>query len=104
MDANEIDTQAYHDDTQAELNALRAQVAELEDAKTPRPAADYHEDFGTVLWWVLPVCEPPYVGSPLDCDWEEGYYTHWTPIITPNHKPSRMRLSMLTTTRPRENR
>jgi hypothetical protein len=28
--------------------------------------ADWHEDYGSVLWWRLPVQEPPYVGSPLD--------------------------------------
>ena len=61
---------------------------ELEDAKTPRPLDEWHEDIGTVLWWHLPVEEPPYVGTPLDDDWT-GYHTHWTPILTPNHDRSR---------------
>lgn len=30
------------------------------------PFEDWHEDYRDVLWWRLPVCEPPYVGSPLD--------------------------------------
>lgn len=47
---------------------------------SPKPAADWHEEAGNVLWWKFPVSEPPYVGSPLDSEWEEGYYTHWTPL------------------------
>ena len=27
---------------------------------------EYHEDDGEVLWWLLPIAEAPYVGSPLD--------------------------------------
>lgn len=26
----------------------------------------WNEEDGTVLWWLLPVTEPPYVGTPLD--------------------------------------
>lgn len=54
-----------------------------------RPLADWHEDDGIVLWWKLPIDEPPYVGSPLcsdwpdEADWPEGYYTHWQPIPMP---------------------
>lgn len=47
-----------------------------------RPLADWSEDDGHVLWWRLPVTEPPYAGSPLDSDWP-GYHTHWTPIEEP---------------------
>lgn len=49
----------------------------------PRVLADYHEDHGPVLWWVFPVTEPPYVGSPLDLDWP-GYHTHWTLLDIPS--------------------
>jgi hypothetical protein len=42
------------------------------------PAEDYHEGYGDVVWWRLPVDEPPYVGSPLDSLWLKGYYTHFT--------------------------
>ena len=52
----------------------------LADLLTARPADEWHDDDGTVLWWRLPVEEPPYVGSPLNSDWTEGYYTHWTPL------------------------
>lgn len=55
-------------------------------AKTPRQLADLHEDDGTVLWWRMPVEEPPYCGSPLADDWP-GCHTHWTPILVPDALP-----------------
>lgn len=39
----------------------------------------YHEDFGSVLWWTRPVCEPPYVGAPGHSDWP-GYHRWWSPL------------------------
>jgi hypothetical protein len=60
----------------ADRDRLADEVALL---ATPRPLADWHEDHGFVLWWILPVCEPPYSGSPLCDDWPE-YHTHWTPL------------------------
>lgn len=47
-----------------------------------RPLEEWGEDDGDVLWWKFPIEEPPYVGSPLDCNWS-GYHTHWTPIEVP---------------------
>lgn len=32
----------------------------------PLPLHDWHEDMGDVLWWLWPIEQPPYVGSPLD--------------------------------------
>lgn len=83
------------------------QSTDLRELLTLRPAAEYHEDMGNVLWWVLPLTEPPYVGKPTDCGhtvelhypeqgevrinrvfvggWP-GYHTHWSPIpmvVTP---------------------
>ena len=52
-----------------------------------RPLSDWHEDIGDVLWWCFPVCEPPYVGSPLNDDFPD-YCTHWTPFVIPNHPNS----------------
>lgn len=57
--------------------------AKLRELHTLRPASEWHEDYGTVLWHHLPIQEPPHVGTPLDSDWDyydEGYYTHWSPI------------------------
>lgn len=42
----------------------------------------WHEDLGNVLWWVFPITEPPYVGTPNDDDWP-GYHTHFTFIEVP---------------------
>lgn len=75
----------------------RARQAEraLKAMTTPRPISEYHEDMGAVIWWKLPITEPPYVGSPndigervlLDGDVETtviggwpGYHTHFTPL------------------------
>jgi hypothetical protein len=56
-------------------------AAEGKRLTTPRLPAEWHEDHGTVLWWRFPVVEPPWVGSPLDDEWEEeADFTHWTPL------------------------
>lgn len=54
-------------------------------AATAIPADQYHESFGDVLWWRMPVSESPWIGSPLSGDWDfvRGYYTHWTPLVVP---------------------
>lgn len=35
-------------------------------AVTPRPFHEWHEDVGPVLWWLWPIEQEPYVGTPLD--------------------------------------
>jgi len=53
-----------------------------------RPRSEYHEDFGIVLWWRLPVQEPPLVGMNMDNevgaleDYPDGP-THWSPLPDP---------------------
>jgi hypothetical protein len=47
-------------------------------ALAARPLAEYHEDFGPVVWWKFPVNEPSWIGQPSDDSWP-GYHTHWTP-------------------------
>lgn len=32
----------------------------------PRPLHEWHEDMGDVLWWLWPIEQAPWVGSPLD--------------------------------------
>jgi hypothetical protein len=34
--------------------------------EAPRPFHEWHEDHGNVLWWLWPIKEPPYIGTPLD--------------------------------------
>ena len=41
-----------------------------------RPLDEWGEEDGPVLWWKLPIEEPPWCGTPLDSDWP-GYQTHW---------------------------
>lgn len=48
----------------------------------PRPREEWDYEDGDVLWWKIPVEEPPYVGTPDSSDWP-GYHTHWTPFSVP---------------------
>jgi hypothetical protein len=63
---------------------------------------EWTEEDGHVLWWIFPVTEAPWIGSPLSCGhtielWTQdgprprlvsrstiggwpGYHTHWTPL------------------------
>ena len=50
-------------------------------AQNARPLSEWHEDDGPVVWWLFPVHEPAWIGTPLDTDWP-GYHTHWTPHPT----------------------
>lgn len=89
---HEIEVQA------AELDRLRARVAELEGARaeevgrrTLRPLAEYHEDYGDVMWWEVPVEQPPvHVGSPLDDDFPNedaaAFGWHFTRFMNPLEK------------------
>lgn len=63
----------------AELEQVKAEFARH---RTFKSLEEWHEDHGAVLWWNLPIVEPPYVGTPLDSDWPD-YHTHWTPLIDP---------------------
>lgn len=62
-------------------NAVK-QLGELEDANEPRPIEEWGEDYGDCLWWFFPIQEPPYCGTPLDCDFPD-YVTHFTRLILP---------------------
>ena len=47
-------------------------IPEIVDAVTGRPRRfeEWNEDeYGPALWWEFPIEEPPYCGTPLDCDW-----------------------------------
>lgn len=48
------------------------------------PRDTYHEDYGSVLWWMLPIEEPPFVGrSPDEDDDVPTYVTHWQWMLVP---------------------
>ena len=38
----------------------------MSGVEKPRPEHEWHEDIGAVLWWLWPIEQPPYVGTPLD--------------------------------------
>jgi hypothetical protein len=69
-----------------EKQAREAAEREVKEARkqidrviTLRLASEYHEDYSTVLWWNLPVCEPPAVDG---VEVPDGY-THFShlPIV-----------------------
>lgn len=62
----------------AEALALPGLLDEVERTNVPKPVEAWAEEDGLVLWWRLPVSEPPWVGTPLCEDWAPDYYTHWT--------------------------
>lgn len=82
---------------QFEARAREAERA-LKAMVTLTPIHDYHEDIGPVLWWRVPIEEPPYVGTPNDLGhslivilaretiqrdiggWRADWYTHFSPI------------------------
>jgi hypothetical protein len=72
----------------AERDALRAEIKRLravvEAATTLHRRDEWHEDDGNVIWWTLPIEEPPYVGTLLDEDIPD-YVTHWTRLVVPAH-------------------
>lgn len=64
---------------------MRERNAAVGDLRTPSPFCDWHEDRGDVLWWRIPVCEPPFVGNPLDSAWDgatcgDERNLWWTPL------------------------
>jgi hypothetical protein len=64
---------------EAEVAALRADKERLE---TARPYSEWHDDIVAVLWHMIPIQCPPYVGDPMCCDWpfktERNLF--WTPL------------------------
>lgn len=91
---------AYHEERLYSVECCNCKTITLVKARNPyeaaekvgivaRPAEDYHEDYGDVLWWHFPIEEPPEVGTPDTYD-RYGrpviteYHTHWTPIPIPN--------------------
>lgn len=66
---------ARADAAEAERDAA---IARAEAPIVARPLDEWHEDMGDVVWWVFPIQEPAWIGSPQCDDWP-GYHTHWTP-------------------------
>ena len=80
------DTWDHLGDAREEYQPVAEELLALYAHRRLRTLENYHDDDGCVLWWKLPIDEPPYVGTPLDTDWP-GYHTHWTPILMPDWQP-----------------
>ena len=63
----------------------RELAVEVQRLRTLKHISMWHEEDGCVLWWNVPVEEPPWVGSPLDSEWKEigSGYEYWSPIPEP---------------------
>jgi hypothetical protein len=72
-------SKAAHKERQAQIGNLYNAISIIHSMLVARPLESWNDDDGVVLWWVFPIQEPPYVGSPLDSKWP-GYHTHWTPL------------------------
>jgi hypothetical protein len=65
------------------IDAAISESAALDEMTVVRPQSAWALSDGPVLWWKLPVSEPPYLGTPRDDGWP-GDHTHWTPLPTPS--------------------
>lgn len=74
---------AFNDyDTFFDYSMAVRQLGKLEDMMKPLPIDEWCEDIGPCLWWKFPIEEPPYCGTPLDCNFPD-YVTHFTRLILP---------------------
>lgn len=68
--------------------AIDKAMKDIDKSRQPKHFSDYHEDFGFVIWWRAPICEPPWVGSPNCDNWpfdfEEEGSLWWTQLVTPD--------------------
>ena len=95
---NAFNSDKYDVDVGKRIDPLPFSRAYHEHMQRFIPASEWHDDDGDVLWYRLPVAEPPYVGSPLDVGWDDEpfaillngetrdeYFTHFQHIYTPEH-------------------
>lgn len=77
---------AYGIDVAAQAVASLDAASSTVHPRSLRRRDSWNEDIGCVIWWSLPICEPPYIGTPLDDDFPDGV-THWTMLELPiNHE------------------
>ena len=95
---------AYHEERLYSVGCGKCETITLVKARDPyeaarkvgieaRPADDWDEEHGDVLWWSFPIEEPPYLGSPISFHRDGSptvpdHCTHWTPVFVP-HDPKR---------------
>lgn len=76
---------AERDSLATKLSTLEQENGRMRAVCVPKLLDEWHEDHGSVLWWLLPVQEPPYCGTPLDDDWpfEDDERPVWTVLQLP---------------------
>lgn len=74
---------SWTDEQQAAMKLALKALFMQRNVTEPIPIEKWHEDDGNVIWWRLPINEPPYVGTPLDSEFIRNYYTHFTILIEP---------------------
>lgn len=63
---------------------MTAATLELRRILRLHPHADWHEDRGPALWWLMPIESPPWAGTPHDSDWpfdgEDEAHLQWSVV------------------------
>lgn len=78
----EIVSRYLSNQTEKNWQTMLTEISKHEPVEA-KPISEWHEEDGNVLWWSFPIEEGPYAGTPLDENFPEDYYTHWTPIFCP---------------------
>jgi hypothetical protein len=85
-------THEIFDEIKDTTEFIQSSQNELCECEIAIPIEEWTEEDGDCLWWKFPIVEPPYCGSPLDCDWQERdygeIYTHFTRFKEPINQPS----------------
>lgn len=72
---------------ESEVDILQQQLHQVKETLRKHTelhlASEWHEDMGDCIWWRMPIEEPPHCGNPLDSEWTEDYYTHFTMLVEP---------------------
>lgn len=58
------------------LHDAIAEIEKLRAIYVARPADEWHEDMGPVLWWTDPIDEPPHVGGQTDLGYPIEVHTN----------------------------
>lgn len=51
------------------MESLRAHCGVIDRLHVPRTLDQWSDDDGDVLWHLMPICQPPWVGTPQDTEW-----------------------------------
>lgn len=68
--------------TEEDYNRLLELLEKGKNAEKLNTIEEWNEDDGNCLWWRFPIEEPPYCGTPLDCNFPDNI-THFTRLTIP---------------------